>query len=239
MEAIISAYRCTIENYDQRIPDFNEKHIQLLPNGYDEEDFTLPEAVKSETSKNFKIGFSGSFYSHLNTPDFLFAGLSEMEKKGITVEFHHIGTSVHDLKKMSTRYGIENNVIEWGYQPHRRCLEILSQMDALCLILDDRWPHSVYTIGGKFYEYLRLKKPIIALVPEKGEAAAIVRETDSGLVISGQDAGRISRQLEDLIAGEKSFSWRNIDQYNRENQALVLNNYLSNLIEIYKDKKRN
>jgi len=239
INAIISAYRCIIENYSQRIPGFIEKQIQFLPNGYDDEDFTALEPVELKNPKNFKMGFSGSFYSHLNTPDFLFAAMKELEKKDITVDFHHVGTSVYNLKAMSARYGIEKNVIEWGYQPHRRCLEILSQMDALCLILDDRRPHSVNTIGGKFYEYLRLKKPIIALVPEKGEAAAVVRETDSGMVISGQHAGEIARQLEVLIAGKKRFAWRDIDQYSRQNQALILDSYLSKLIMLYKDKNRN
>ena len=232
IKVIISAYRCILNDYTQRIPGFAEKQLLFLPNGYDEQDFSVFEEINFKANQNFKIGFSGSIYSHLNKPDVLFAVLAELEKKEIAVEFHHLGTSVHDLKRMAARYGIEKRVIEWGYQPHRRCLAILSRMDALCMILDDRWRNSANTIGGKFYEYLRLKKPIIALVPENGEAGVMIRETDCGLAIGGRDTGRIARQLEGLIAGEYRFSWQGINQYSRQNQAAVLNRFLTGLIQV-------
>ena len=111
------------------------------------------------------------------------------------IVFHHIGESVISLQKLASRYQVEKNIKSWGYRSHKECLDILAGMDAFCFILDSKNPNSGNTIGGKVYEYLFLKKPILALVPEKGEAAEIINNTQSGMVIDPYQSATIADQL--------------------------------------------
>ena len=92
-------------------------------------------------------------------------------------------------------------------------------MDALCFILDDRNRNSINTIGGKVYEYLRLKKPILALAPENGEAADLIASTQSGEVISPQNTDKICETLSRWILGKNNYKYLDVDRYNREKQA--------------------
>jgi glycosyltransferase involved in cell wall biosynthesis len=228
--AIISAYQSTVDDYNNRIPGFKDKPVLVLPNGYDEADFSGLNQSPQKMSEDFNIGFSGSLYSHLNTPGALFAAIAALKKENISVKFHHIGTSVYNLRTLAEKYDITENITEWGYRTHAACLEILQQMDAFCLLLDDHWPNSRYTVGGKFYEYLRLRKPVLAIVPDEGEAAALIRETDCGIVASAADATEVITAIKKLIDKEIPFAWKNLDKFNRENQAEQLVTFLDQQI---------
>ncbi len=53
--------------------------------------------------------------------------------------------------------------------------------------------------GGKLWEYLAARRPILATVPPEGVAARMIRELDAGLVVDPDDELAISRALEQLI----------------------------------------
>jgi glycosyltransferase involved in cell wall biosynthesis len=230
IDNLISAYQSTIDNYQKSIHNFKSKEVLVLPNGYDEKDFRNIEAIESFKGGSYNIGFSGTIYSHLNTPDPIFGAMSRLIKKGMDIHFHHVGTSVYDLSELAKKYNIVENIHVWGYTDHKRNLQILQMMDALCLILDDRWPQSENTIGGKLYEYLRLNKPIFAIIPEKGEAAKVINKTNSGVVVSAKNSEEIVQKLKALILNKHEFTWEGLEEYNREHQVEVLNEYLEKII---------
>jgi hypothetical protein len=223
---LISAYQSTINNYKKRIKDFESKKVLLLPNGYDEADFVKLKKISPFKGGEFNLGFSGSIYSHLNTPHPVFKAISRLKNEGLDLHFHHIGTSVYNLSKLSKKYDIEDKVHSWGYTNHQKSIEILQMMDALCMILDDHWPLSENTIGGKFYEYLRLKKPIFAVIPENGEAAKLINKTNSGVIVSGRNIENITQKLKLMIRNKPIFTWNGIEEFSREKQAETLNKYL-------------
>ena len=215
----VSAYKNLIKFYKERIRNFEIALWKVIPNGYDDEDFKL---LKNETLNNgkFNIAFSGTFYSHINNPTPLFKAISRLNKNiKNKILFHHIGNTQINLFRMISKYNLESNVQLWNYLSHQECIEKLNKMDALCFILDDRNKNSVNTIGGKVYEYLRLKKPILALVPENGEAAELINNTKSGKVISPHNMVEICKTLEEWITGKTNFEFIGIETYSRENQA--------------------
>ena len=65
-------------------------------------------------------------------------------------------------------------------------------MDVLVVILDPTMKNAEKTAGGKLYEYLRFRKPILGLVPENGEAAKVIKMTNSGNVCSNMDGKTIA-----------------------------------------------
>jgi len=195
----ISAYRSLIGFYRNNINNFNHENWRYIPNGFDEEDFDNLKPEKMD-SKKFHIAFSGTFYSHVNKPHFLFKGIAAMEKSlRDKVCFHHVGNSAINIKNIAQSFGLENNIVEWNYHDHKSCLNILSGMDALCFILDSSNKNADNTIGGKVYEYLRLAKPILAITPTKGESAMLIQETDSGIVIDPYDHLKIAKTISNWI----------------------------------------
>jgi len=229
---IISAYQNTVSLYKKYINSFDDKNYIVIPNGYDEEDFDSLKAVKHDPA-HFHIGFSGTFYSHLNNPAPLFKAAAALKKKnpeaGEKIRFHHIGRSMINLKKTARKFGIAEQIIEQSWLPHRKALEYLSGMDALTFILDDRCKNSGNTVGGKVYEYLRLQKPILALVPDKGEAADLIKNTNSGSDISPSDTRGIAALLADWLEKSPNYEYKNIEQFERSRQAEALVLFLEDI----------
>jgi hypothetical protein len=50
-------------------------------------------------------------------------------------------------------------------------------------------------LSGKVFEYLAAERPILALVPPDGAAAALLRETGVGAVVAPDDVDGIVREL--------------------------------------------
>lgn len=221
---IVAAYESTLEYYKNSISDFKNKNVSVIANGHDEEDFIKLIPEKNETAADLNIAFSGTFYSHLNNPKNLFKAIAQLKSEGDIIHFHHIGDSVIDVKKLAIKYGIEKQVKLYGYLPHKRCINVLMSMDAFVVILDDGIKNAEKTAGGKLYEYLFFKKPILGIVPQNGEAANVINKADSGIVCSYQNINEIADALKKLKSGQ--FRFQGIDEFNRKKQAHQLNDFL-------------
>lgn len=224
----IFAYQSTLDHYFDSFQNFGDKSNVVIPNGFDKEDFLRLNSQSIKTKSGFNLAFSGTFYSHLNNPAPLFKAMAELKSKGEKVYFHHIGISVYDVKKLAAKYEIEDQVEIWGYHSHKKCLEILSAMDAFVVILDNKVQNADKTAGGKLYEYLGFKKPILAIVPENGEAAKVVRTTSSGLVCSSKNIQDMVKTVQ--MMKDTKFEYINIEQYSREHQAKKLNEFLNKIV---------
>jgi hypothetical protein len=227
---ISSAYRSVLTDFSNRIPDFSDKYSVHIPNGYDEDDFKDLVKDKPGTDNVFRIGFSGSFYSHLNQPQPLFHAIKRLKTKGYLVELHHFGNSVYDVERIARQIGIADAYTFHGYKEHREALTQLMQMDANCIILDQRQNNADKTVGGKFYEYLRMGKPILAIVPGTGEAAEIIKQTESGLICN-REPEMIAGAIESLLNQTVKFSFRKIKQYSRKELTVRLNEFLEKHIQ--------
>ncbi len=218
----VSAYPRLLSFYQKKIPQFSRNNWVTIPNGYDEDDFKNLTVQKPKTGE-FHIAFSGSFYSHINNPGPFFKALTQLRQINESVfrqiHFNHLGKANINMSRLIKRFKLETHITEMGYMPHKTALEYLGGMDAFIFILDDRDPRSANTIGGKVYEYLRLKKPILGLAPEQGEAADLIAGTDSGVVISPQKTAFIAETLAAWVEQTPDFSFKNIDRYSREHQA--------------------
>ena len=234
IQLISSAYQSTLQFYQDTIPEFDKKQFVYIPNGFDEADFLGLNEKKSAADDVFRIGFSGSLYSHVNVPKPLLDALKMLRNNGYKIELHHFGTSVYDIKHLAQSMGLQDVYIEHGYLPHKEALQALMGMDATCLILDEAHVHADKTVGGKLYEYLRLKKPIIAIVPEGGEAARTIYQTDSGIVCSKRNPAKIAAEINRLIQKERDFSFLNIAQYERKKLSEQMREFIEENIDIHK-----
>jgi len=54
------------------------------------------------------------------------------------------------------------------------------------------------TVPAKFFEYLRARKPILALVPPEGDAARLTRDLGAGVVADPDDIDALRQTILDL-----------------------------------------
>ncbi len=100
------------------------------------------------------------------------------------------------------------------YLPHRESLEQAGSASALLLLITQSKMNR-RILPGKTFEYMRLGKPILALGPEDGEVARLLKETGSGRVIGYQDEAAIYRQLKNLIGSTGTETGKQISDTSR------------------------
>ncbi len=188
---------------------FNISHykVKTIYNGYDEEDFKTPFNIPSIKKDCFNVVYTGNFYSDYNPLSFLksIQGLLERnEDSNIRITFvgsgsiwlrDYLDNEESDLKRIAPHLELKDFV------DHSKLLELYEQADLLLLVLPK---YMDYCVPGKLFEYLRVEKPIMAIIPPQGEAAKIISRTQSGYVVDPDDHEKISSKFQMIYS-----KWKN------------------------------
>jgi glycosyltransferase involved in cell wall biosynthesis len=121
--------------------------------------------------------------------------------------------------RLFAQEGLADVVEHLGPIPHRRALALQRAAGALVLVTSP----NVGEASGKLFEYLASRRPIIAIGGEN-EAARIVRETMTGVVVSPEDTEGIVAALGDAVAGrlEDAYSPHGLGRYTYPGPAETL-----------------
>jgi glycosyltransferase involved in cell wall biosynthesis len=109
---------------------------------------------------------------------------------------------------------------------------VLEQMNAtlLLLVLNDT-PNSKGILTGKLFEYMASGRPILAIGPVDGDAAAILKESGSGVCFDFKDVNGIKNYLTEMysmyMSGTLNRNNKSVDKWSR----LELTRQLSNLLD--------
>jgi len=186
-----------------------EGKFHVIPNGYDREDFEgLTQGVRND---KFTLTYTGLIYGN-TSPEIVFKAVSKLiAEKAVNpsnIIMRFIGRfKVDELYKMADNHNLTEVVEALPYMPHRESLSNLMQSDAVLLLLG-KGTDAIYT--GKLMEYINTGKPILASVPAKGAAAALINETRTGLVADCEDAQATAECFKALydnwLAGNDSYN---------------------------------
>lgn len=186
---ITVAWPGILDDIKSRYRDFDTSKATLINNGFDEDDFIGLEPKKFGS---FTISHAGIFYRH-RTPESLFRGLGLLLndkpqlRKNIKLLF--IGITDPTLMNLIDKYQLSDVVDQIPFVSHRECLNYLSGSNLLFLNSFDQ------CVPGKLFEYIGLKKPILALVEKNTLVANIVNSTKSGIVINPENTSEIKNQI--------------------------------------------
>ncbi len=165
--------------------------FETITMGFDPDDYNYADSSYYRPNDKFTVTFSGLFYGSFR-PDHLLRVVNILiEQERIqrdTVCLRFIGAnSPRDLREPDP-----HGICEFtGFLPHKQALKLARQSDALLLLLSRERGKDV--IPSKTFEYMALKKPVLAVVPDDGEVAKIVRETGIGLVADFDDVHQIEQ----------------------------------------------
>lgn len=207
-------------SFIERYP-YLKSRIATITNGFDPDDF---KNLRTYTNADkFRITFAGSIYDLLTAKPFLSAMKelieenSELKEK---MEAMFVGNYGKETPLLVKEFGLEENVKLVNYVPHKECLELMINSQALLLLITIESPGGEGILTGKLFEYLACRKPIIAIVPPNGLAAKIIKSLGAGAVIPPWDVPLIKNVLakfyEQWTKGEPFRAGGDISNYSRK-----------------------
>lgn len=179
-----------------RLIALGAKRCELVNNGYDARDF---EGVVKSVTEKFVIRHLGSI-DELRDPKPFLAVVKTLVEEGfiakekIAIEF--IGP-VNNAFRMSIEFDQVLNTIT-TFKPavaHSEVTKLYASSTLLLLIL----AHTDIAAGnmpGKMYEYMASGTPILGIGPPDGDAAALIRKTNSGAVISRENEHAMKHMIQ-------------------------------------------
>lgn len=183
---VVSAY--FKELFLEKYKFLNEQQIDVIPNGYDLEDFDFLKPDTENTGTMISIVHTGSFYEKRSLSP-LVEALYEVEKEdpGLSsrLKFIQYGKidpkAVHFLDANAVKSAVFFQTVS-----HRESLGAMFGADWLLLIPGP----GKGTMTGKIFEYIVARKPILILADE-GPAKQIVEDHKLGICLSPEDKSGI------------------------------------------------
>lgn len=176
-----------VRMYADRYPETPASRWVLIPNGYDEENFARAEASPeyaqaiAGTSGQIVLLHSGVLYPSERDPTQFFAALAKLKKTGQIVpgQVRVIlrATGHDDLHgRLIAENGLEDFVFLEPSIGYEAALTEMLTVDGLLVFQAANCNHQ---IPAKLYEYLRARRPILALTDPAGDTAQVM--FDAGL----------------------------------------------------------
>ena len=209
------------------------KNVTTIPNGYDEEDLPDPPASKETIAGVLRVVHAGkitlsdctrSLQPFIAAVERLLRTDPELPKK---LQVHFVGQlSAGEIRSLGRlkKTGIARI---HGPRDHAYSLALQRGADLFLLITSASRPGIA---PGKLFEYLALRKPILAL-DDGTFAAEIIRETNSGWIVPAHDVEAIGAILKKAIhdngfGASRTGSSAAIQAYAADRQMRKLNDVL-------------
>lgn len=212
------------------------RKVEVVSNGYDPEDFiNLPGTDHG----SFSIIHLGSANADRN-PVTLFRALRELiEESGVFRQKLRIiftGKTDFSIKESILEHGLSEYASFEPPIPYRDALARASRAAVLLLPLNNTKNVSGITTG-KLFDYLALKKPVLCIGPPGGNAAEIIRRTNSGYTADFGDHKACKKiLLEFFEIFRKRESWPVKEEMIREYDRRALTDRVAGLLDCISKK---
>ena len=197
----------------------NARRVEVITNGYDNE---IRSAEDTVLDKLFTISYIGLLPKQSN-PKLFFKVLQELcsqnEDFKNDLKLNFIGDISDDVRVEVLKNNLEKNTSFKGYVDHEKAIEFQNKAQVLLLLIPNI-EKSKGILTGKLFEYLIAKRPILAIGPEDGDLAEIIKETDAGILIDFSDHEKLSSEIlkfyHQYKNGNLKVNSKNIGKYHRK-----------------------
>ncbi|WP_240644884.1 glycosyltransferase family 4 protein [Cyclonatronum proteinivorum] len=178
------------------------RRVEVIPNGYDPADFSGLEDSRKPDSNTFTLLHSGSLVPSRN-PHSLWAALSRLcdTLPGFreSLRIRLVGSVDGSVRQSVEKAGLSRQCEVVPYLPHQEALREVFSSDVLLLLINQT-ANAEGFLSGKVFEYLAAGRPVLCIGPKKGDAAALLRETEAGLTHDFDDQDGIFITLKEWFA---------------------------------------
>lgn len=212
------------EEYVEKYSHIQKDKFAVIPNCYDPKQFSKVKIGKLKNNP-FTITYAGTF-SNTRSPEPLFKALKNLQNEGdFNINIKLIG-GLGDFKHLLQEYELNDIVKVINKIPHKDTLLHLYSSDVLLLI---DAPNHTMCLPSKLIEYIAIGIPILAITPQNGSSADVVRATKTGIVVPPNDPNAIKEAIKryyikyELGDLQEKSEWNEITKYNAVNctDALV------------------
>lgn len=215
-ERAIDAARCSVfttpgaaDMYRERYPARADR-ISVIENGYDEESFAdleeAPLAAAPIVPGAMMLLHSGIVYPSERDPTALFAAMGRLAASGFLVRGRfqiRFRAAGHDelLRQLTRKHALEAFVEILPSIAYRDALREMFRADGLLVL---QAANCNQQIPAKVYEYLRARRPILALTDPAGDTARLLRDAGVDMVGRLDSADDIAIVLRRFIEAVRS-----------------------------------
>ncbi|MGK0376420.1 glycosyltransferase family 4 protein [Patiriisocius sp. Uisw_017] len=193
------------------------KPITVITNGFEPK-----EGIQRVLDTKFTIVHTGSILSERN-PVILWRVLSELVAENAVfkndLKIIFAGAVSEVVIKNIKEIDLTENLEMKGYVNHQEAIQLQHNAQVLLLLEIDR-PETRAIIPGKLFEYLKAKRPILALGPDGSDIEAILTETNTGdyipITLEGKIRDVILQHYKSYKSGTLEVASKGISKYSRK-----------------------
>jgi glycosyltransferase involved in cell wall biosynthesis len=211
---------------------FQSKKLELITNGYDDSDVLKSEVLMDE---KFSISHIGTLNAARN-PKILWKVLSDIclenENFKSDLQIQLVGKVDFSVLEDIRQLGLQEQLLKIDYLTHTEAIA-KQQSSQLLLLLINQSDNAKGILTGKFFEYLAAKRPILGIGPSDGDAAAVLKESEAGVMIDFEDEFSTKCAILNYYSLYKSFllsvESKSVERFSRRNLTQDLVNLLNEL----------
>ena len=217
------ADRITMVN-DDFFDQVDAPKTSIISNGFDSTD--RPPIDSKKRNPRFTIRYMGSLKIRQYVESFfkLVGYLCNKEEFTDKIAIELIGNISPEVRQKIEQHNISCPVQFIPYQNHDTVLQKIAEADLLLLFIG-RSDMAPKIISGKVFEYLMVRKPILAYGPVGGAADELLKKTGAGALFDYEDYNGAKEFLLSLLKNwqeNKKFSRFNHEEINKyERKALT------------------
>lgn len=212
--------------------------LMVVPNGFDEEDFAgLPHGNPPQPGARLHLVHAGVLYPEGRNPVPFFEALAHLQSSGaispgdLRITLRASGSEPAYAAEL-VRLGLQSIVTLAPPCSYHDALAEQATADGLLLFQGSQFDRQ---IPAKLYEYLRLSRPVFALVGEHGDTRALLRDV-GGAIIAPLDAvpvieAKFLEFLRAVLGGGMRTSAQEVQRYSRNRTARQLASLLSRVAD--------
>ena len=195
-----------------------QRPVALITNGFD----TISLDEKINRDEKFSLVHIGSLLSNRN-PKLLWETLSEIclenaqFKEDLVIKL--VGLVSKEVKDTIASVGLSEKLELPGYVSHQEAQQYQHKAQVLLLVEMNKAETQVI-LPGKLFEYLRAKRPILAIGPEGSDIEPILEDVGAGAFFGYSDKEKLKEQLLQHYQNYQDNALENlsvaIEQYHRK-----------------------
>lgn len=211
-DRLISVSKDVMRLFNQKTKINIEDKTDILPNGFDSEDFNIKE-IKQDNK--YTITYTGTISEAYDISGFI-AALKTINQEQLQKTSLRFVGQVPTVIVNQIKTAVPNIEIDLpGYVDHQKSIQFLLQSSMLLLVIP-KVENNKGILTGKFFEYLAARKPILAIGPTDGDLAEIIKETGCGEIFDYADYKNIQKFIENGLNDTIKTGHHNIEKYSRK-----------------------
>ncbi|MEL7220944.1 MAG: glycosyltransferase [Bacteroidota bacterium] len=180
--------------WKKELEEIGARNVHVIPWGYDPDDYQEPTALTDHNLRLTHIGIMG----YDRNPQAFFRVLAQLKTKNHPLVDHIslqlIGQVDYSVKETYEENNLEDQVVVVGSVAREKALAAAGESAVLLLLLNQQ-DNAKGRIPGKLFEYLALRRPILAFGPTDSDVARILTATQSGICLDYEDEAGTEQAL--------------------------------------------